>query len=174
MIDLKEFDEQFIVRYDESKTCMFAYLWAKEDWECYKDGAPGLWEGDFGWISVSAAFARMKVKHYHFYPAGSYRKTYISAYQLNEVLGNAANATDDRIALFLEGEKNKQPLVYLDTIGEIIDTKLEYVNRERKLANYLLGYLTEDDITDNDSTTGDKKVLMKVLERTKDKIADLI
>ena len=29
MIDFNEMNEKYIVRYDESKSCIFAYLWSK-------------------------------------------------------------------------------------------------------------------------------------------------
>ena len=55
----------------------------------------------------------------------------------------------------------------------ISDTKVEWVNRERKLANYLLGFITEDEITDEDSTTGDRNDIIRVLQHTKTLISSL-
>lgn len=171
MIDFKEMDEKYIVRYDESKSCMFAYLWSKKDWPCYKDGKKGLWDGDFGWISVSEAYSYMKDKGYHFYPAGRYKETYVDAYKLNETFGEC---TDDRVSLYLIGKGNKAPWTFTNSIGNISDTRVEWVNRERKLANYLLGFITEDEITDADSTTSDKNDIIRVLQHTKALISTLL
>lgn len=63
---------------------------------------------------------------------------------------------------------------FINSIGNISDTKVEWVNRERKLANYLLGFITEDEITDADSTTGDRNDIIRVLQHTKVLISSLM
>lgn len=171
MVDFSEMDEKYIVRYDESKSCMFAYLWSKKDWPCYKDSKKGLWKKDFGWIPVSEAYEHVKNKGYHFYPAGRYKETYIDAYRLNEILGDC---TDDRISLYLIGKENNVPWSFIKSIGNISDTKVEWVNRERKFANYLLGYITDDEISEDDSITRNKNDIIQVLQQTKIIINSLI
>ena len=170
MIDFSEMDEKYIVRYCEAKTCCFAYLWAKKDWSCYKSGKRGKEKGDYGWISVSEAYARMKKKGYHFFPEGYYKETYIDAYKLNKTFGDC---TDDRLSLYFVGKINGKPWNYVESIGNVSDTSVEWVNRERKLANYLLGFISEHEITDADSTTGDRADIIRVLGHTKEKIKSM-
>ena len=80
----------------------------KKDWPCYKDGKKGLWDGDFGWISVSEAYSYMKDKGHHFYPAGRYKETYIDAYKLNETFGDCT--------VF---KQKKRVLSFLNTLFEL-------------------------------------------------------
>jgi hypothetical protein len=90
---------------------------------------------------------------------------------LNETFGDC---TDDRVSLYLIGKENKTPWTFTNSIGNISDTKVEWVNRERKLANYLLGFITEDEITNTDSTTGDRNDIIRVLQHTEALINSLL
>lgn len=91
--------------------------------------------------------------------------------EMNETFGDC---TDDRVSLYLIGKENKTPWTFTNSIGNISDTNVEWVNRERKLANYLLGFITEDEITNADSTTGNRNDIIRVLQHTETLISSLL
>lgn len=171
MLDFEELDRKFIVQYNETKKCKFANIWTKDECPNHRNGSKGKKDGDFGWISVSDAYKHLLQKNYHFYPAGNHKETYLIAYELNSQFGDC---TDDRISLYLIAKKNNRPLDFINSVGNVIDTKIEWVNRERKLANYLAGFLDESEILDTDSTTHSKDDLLRALNTTKDEISQLV
>src|SRR5574344_106058 len=164
-LDFDYFDKNFLVHYDELKGQ--TTIWSIEE-SPNKNHRYGLWKGDFGYIPVSMAYPRIKENHYHFHPTGFKKRTYLAAYDLNETFGHC---TDDMIALYFAGKRFGKKLDYVDSIGDVVDATLSGTNREIKLANYLLGYLNDDDIVDSDSYTMDRNDILDVLGRTKDKIA---
>ncbi len=52
----------------------------------------------------------------------------------------------------------------VDTVGNTVDTDVHSVNRERKLANFLLGAINESELSDSDSFFGNKEDLIQTLK----------
>lgn len=161
MIDFEKLDKEYVVKYDERKTCRFAYIWSKKDFPKKPSKKR--------FISVSEAFEKVKEHKWHFYPAGHYVDTYLVAYDLNEELGTCTN---DWGSLYFIGKKNGKPWEYVKSVGNAVDINVDYLNRDYKIANYLLGYLNDDDLNDSDSFYGTKKDLISTLKRCLEKYSN--
>lgn len=153
-MDFKNLDEKYVVEYDKKKNCAFVYLWSKKSFRKKPSRR--------NHISVSAAFKKAKECKWHFDPAGHFIDTYLVAYELNEMLGVC---TDDWASLYFVGIQNGKPWEYADSAGNAANPSVKSVNRSRKLANYLLGYIGDDDLEDSDSYFGSKKDLIRTLKR---------
>ena len=72
--------------------------------------------------------------------------------------------TDERAILYFVGKEKGISWGVVDTVGNTVDTDVHSVNRERKLANFLLGAINESELSDSDSFFGNKEDLIQTLK----------
>lgn len=72
--------------------------------------------------------------------------------------------TDERAILYFAGKEKGISWGVVDTVGNTVDTDVHSVNRERKLANFLLGAINESELSDSDSFFGNKEDLIQTLK----------
>ena len=101
---------------------------------------------------------------YHFYPAGHFVETYYIGYELNNTLGNC---NDLRETLYLVGKRDNKKFEPITSVGDVVDTTVEVINREIRLVNYMLGFSTENEIFDTDAISHSKIKLLEILENDK-------
>lgn len=163
MINFEELDNNYAVELDLNKKCRFAYLWNKKD-SIYNPNNKKF-------IKVSEAYNILKELKYHFYPAGHFVGTYYVGYELNNTLGNC---NDLRETLYLIGKRDNKKFESITTVGEVVDTTVEVVNREIRLVNYMLGFSSEDEVLDSDALSHSKTKLFEILENDKMKYDNFI
>ena len=156
MLNFEELDNNYAVEFDLNKTCRFAYLWNKKD-SIYNPNNEKF-------ITVSEAYRKLKDLKYHFYPAGYFVETYYIGYELNNTLGNC---NDLRETLYLVGKRDNKKFEPITSVGDVVDTTIEVINREIRLVNYMLGFSTENEIFDTDAISHSKTKLLEILENDK-------
>ena len=151
MLNFEELDNNYAVEFDLNKTCRFAYLWNKKD-SIYNPNNEKF-------ITVSEAYRKLKDLKYHF-P----KNQCFFLLKLNNTLGNC---NDLRETLYLVGKRDNKKFEPITSVGDVVDTTVEVINREIRLVNYMLGFSTENEIFDTDAISHSKTKLLEILENDK-------
>ena len=119
-------------------------------------------------ISVSESYKILKENNTIFIPVLEDKEILNIIYELNENL--FPNSNVNRRVLYIKGLETKIPWKIDIDYPNIKNITVKDFKTERKLANYLLGYLQDEDITNTDDINGDKETLLRVLNSEKEKL----
>ena len=126
---------------------------------------------DIKTISVSESYRILKENHTIFIPVLEDIEILKIIYELNENL--FPNSNINRRVLYIKGLETKTPWKIDIEYPIIKNFTIKDFKTERKLANYLLGYLHDEDITNSDDINGNKETLLRVLKLEKIKLKSL-
>jgi len=119
-------------------------------------------------ISVSESYKILKENNTIFIPVFEDKEILNIIYELNENL--FPNSNVNRRVLYIKGLETKTPWKIDIDYPNIKNFTVKDFKTERKLANYLLGYLQDEDITNTDDINGNKETLLRVLKSEKEKL----
>ena len=158
MLNFEELDKNYKV---EIRRNFYGYLYH------YDEVIPS----DIKTISVSESYKILKENNTIFIPVLEDKETLHTIYELNESL--FPNSNINRRVLYIKGLETKTPWEIDIKYPNIKNFTVKDFKTERKLANYLLGYLHDENITDTDDINGDKETLLRVLNSEKEKLKTL-
>ena len=155
MLNYEELDKKYKV---EIRRNSYGYLYH------YDEVIPS----DIKTISVSESYKILKENNTIFIPVLEDKEILNIIYELNENL--FPNSNVNRRVLYIKGLETKIPWKIDIDYPNIKNFTVKDFKTERKLANYLLGYLQDEDITNTDDINGDKETLLRVLNSEKEKL----
>jgi len=155
MLNFEELDKKYKV---EIRRNSYGYLYH------YDEVIPS----DIKTISVSESYKILKENNTIFIPVLEDKEILNIIYELNENL--FPNSNVNRRVLYIKGLETKIPWKIDIDYPNIKNITVKDFKTERKLANYLLGYLQDEDITNTDDINGDKETLLRVLNSEKEKL----
>ena len=165
MIDFDEIDKKLIVEYNENKNGKNAYLWNQREFPAKFFNVKN---GISQWITVSDAFKRLQEHKWHFYPAGQIFETHLIGFELNTLL--SPDCTDTLETLCVVGKKRKFAWNEIQSLANIVDTDISFVNKMRRFANFIIGFTNESSLSSNDTFDGNKDALIQSFLHTKEKL----
>ena len=155
MLNFEELDKKYKV---EIRRNSYGYLYH------YDEVIPS----DIKTIFVSESYKILKENNTIFIPVLEDKEILNIIYELNENL--FPNSNINRRVLYIKGLETKIPWKLDIDYPNIKNFTVKDFKTERKLANYLLGYLQNEDITNTDDINGDKETLLRVLNSEKEKL----
>ena len=155
MFNFEELDKKYKV---EIRRNSYGYLYH------YDEVIPS----DIKTIPVSESYKILKENNTIFIPVLEDKEILNIIYELNENL--FPNSNINRRVLYIKGLETKIPWKIDIDYPNIKNFTVKDFKTERKLANYLLGYLQDEDITNTDDINGDKETLLRVLNSEKEKL----